>query len=239
MIVENGSDESSIFDYYEELSNNHENVRIVTWDEKFNFSKVCNYGAEHSEGDFLLFLNNDTEVLDSKWLELMVGDCQREDVGIVGAKLIYPDDTIQHCGVYFSDRFDPSRINGPLHMYIDLDKDELGYSYRAYLKSDVEAVTGACLMTKAEIFKQVNMFDEEYEIDYSDVDYCFKVTEKGYKILLDPSIILRHHESLSLGVRITTETPRFMAEQDRLRTKWAKKFIEGDKLSSCISKLGW
>lgn len=238
VVVENGSDEQSVFDYYDKITSDSKNVKVIKWEEPFNFSKVCNFGAKHSDGEFLLFLNNDTEILDAKWLELMVGDCQREDVGVVGAKLIYPDDTIQHAGVYFSDHFDPSRINGPSHMYTDLDKDELGYSYRAFLKSNVIAVTGACLMTKADLFSQFAGFDEEYIIDYSDIDYCFKAIDAGYKILIDPSIVIKHYESLSLGARITTATARFMAEQDRLRAKWAKKFIEGDKFSSCIIELG-
>lgn len=237
VIVENGSDDPALFGYYDEVIKAHDNVKVIKWQESFNFSKVCNFGAKNSEGEFLLFLNNDTELIDSQWLELMLGDCQRDDVGVVGAKLIYPDDTIQHAGVFYTEMFDPAFVNGPGHLYFDLDKDDFGYSYRAYVKSNVQAVTGACLMTKAEIFKEIGMFDEEYVIDYSDIDYCFKATAAGYKILMDPSVVLRHYESLSLGVRSKKPAPRFIVEQDRLRTKWASKFINGDELSSYILKL--
>lgn len=237
IIVENGSDEQSIFDYYDEVVEKCEKVKVIGWQGEFNFSKVCNFGTQYSDGEFLLFLNNDTEVLDPRWLELMLGDCQREDVGVVGAKLIYPDDTIQHAGVYFQDKLRPGFVGGPSHLYFDLDKDELGYANRAFLKSDVEAVTGACLMTKRKTFDELEMFDESYNIDFSDIDYCFKVTDSGLKVLMDPFVVLRHCESVTLGQRICTYTPTFIADEDRLRTKWANKFIEGDKLSSCIMKL--
>ena len=237
IIVENGSEESSIFEYYEQLKKECTNVKIVTWKEAFNFSKVCNFGAEHAEGEFLLFLNNDTEVIDPKWLDYMIGDCQRDDVGAVGAKLLYPDDTVQHAGVTYPTLILLDNVAGPYHLFTNLDRHYTGYCNRAVLRSSVEAVTGACLMTKRSIFEMLHGFDDEYEIDYSDIDYCFKVTNSGLQILYEPNSELYHHESLTLGIRKNNSTVRFIKDQDRLRTLWAEKFLEGDHLSGSIQKL--
>ena len=237
IIVENGSTENAVFIYYEHLSKEHSNVKIVTWKESFNFSKVCNFGAKHAEGEYLLFLNNDTEVIEPKWLDYMVGICQREDVGAVGAKLLYPDDTVQHAGIFIPNRNLMLTMDGPENAFIGVDKDELGYGNRAYLKGDVEAVSGACMMTGKDDFNKLGQFDEDYAIDYSDVEYCFKITNVGKKVVYDPKTLLYHHESLTIGTRSKNELARWTRDITRLRSEWAEKFIERDKLLSCILTL--
>ena len=237
IIVENGSNESSLFEYYKQLKQERNNVKIIEWKDAFNYSKVCNFGAKHTEGEFLLFLNNDTEVIEPRWLDYMVGICQREDVGAVGAKLLYPDDTVQHAGVFFPRSDLTLMLGGPEHTFVDVDRDDFGYCFRASLKSDVEAVTGACMMTSKGDFDKFGQFDEDYAIDYSDVDYCFKITNAGKKVVFDPKTVLYHHESLTIGTRSTNALARWTKDIDRLRSKWPEKFIERDNLSSYILTL--
>ncbi|MDP2755770.1 MAG: glycosyltransferase, partial [Nitrospirota bacterium] len=173
IIVENSSSERQTFEYYKELSEIR-NISIIHWDNQFNFSAVNNFGAKHATGEILLFLNNDTEVLNNDWMERMLEHGVRKEVGAVGAKLCYPNETIQHAGVVIG----MGGIAGHPHLYYP--KDAPGYMGKLQVIRNLSAVTGACLMTRKEIFDGVNGFDEGYPLAFNDVDLCLKILEKGY-----------------------------------------------------------
>lgn len=236
LIVENNSTEQNTFSYYEEVQRCYENVRVVVWDGPFNYSAINNYGVSFTDGEYLLFLNNDVEVIDSEWMTSMLGFCQREDVGIVGAKLLYPDDTVQHAGVLMIKCENAFGSGGPIHVFNNLDKDDPGYMRRASIPQDVTAVTAACMLTKRSVFEVLGGFDEDFAVAFNDVDYCLRVREKGFLVVFDADALLYHYESFSRGYETGEKMARFMREQGRLRTLWSDYYVNGDPYHSemCI-----
>lgn len=229
LVVENNSKTDEIFEYYSDVQQRYHMVRVITWDAEFNYSKINNFGAREARGEYLLLLNNDTEVIEPHWLDSMIAFCQRGDVGVVGAKLLYPDDTVQHAGVAMLYCIDLGQMGGPVHMFCDLDRDELGYQNRAILSQDVSIVTGACLLTKRAVFEAVGGLTEKYSVAYNDVDYCLKVRREGYLVVFDADALLYHYESFSRGKDVTGPSAyRFATEQGMLRQDWPACFIEPD-----------
>lgn len=229
IIVENNSVEQKTFDFYSNLERNDQRVRVITWDGEFNYSKINNFGVTHASGSYLLLLNNDTEVISSNWLESMLGFCQREDVGAVGAKLLYPDDTIQHAGIAMITCNNVGEMGGPLHVFCHLDKDNPGYMNRAMYSQDVSMVTGACLMTRRSVYESLGGLSERYAVAFNDVDYCLRLREKNYLIVYDADAQLYHYESFSRGSdQIGERARRFVTEQGKLRTDWPDCFIMPD-----------
>ena len=225
VIVENNSVERRTFDYYEELQRADSRIRVTTCEMsgEFNFSHIANVGCEAARGDFYLLLNNDTEVVEPEWLSLMTGCCSRADVGIVGAKLLFPDDTIQHAGISIYPL-------GPFLLSRQCHKDDDRYFHAIQLTQDMMAVTGACLMTKASVFSEAGGFDERFAVDYNDVDYCFKVYDKGHLVVYEPNVVLRHYESVSRGTNDTPEKQvRFTKEKGLLMEKWPSFFALSDE----------
>lgn len=222
IIVENNSNKKEIFDYYKEISRLN-NVKIATWNNTFNYSAVNNFGVRHSDGEVLLFLNNDTEVINKDWLERMLEHAQRKEVGAVGAKLYYPNYTIQHAGVILG-------IGGVAgHSHKDYDGNDFGYYNRLKIVQNLSAVTGACLMTRKEVFAMVDGFDESYPYAFNDVDLCMKIREKGYLIIFTPFAELYHYESKSRGYEDTPEKlKRFYNEIDLFKKKWGDVLEKGD-----------
>ena len=224
IIVENGSSEKSIFDYYEGLSENPK-VKIVTFEGVFNYSAVNNLGAKHAEGDYILLLNNDTQVITVNWMEELLMYAQREDVGAVGAKLYYGDKTIQHAGVVLS--LGAHRTAG--HSHYKQHRDNLGYMGRLCYAQNVSAVTGACLLVKKELFEQVGGLDETFAISLNDVDFCLKLRRKGYLNVFTPFAELYHFESISRGLDDQGEkAQRYEKESSRFREKWKEALETGD-----------
>ena len=168
LIIENGSQERETFEYYDSIQNTHSNIKVIEWKKSFNYSAVNNFGAKEAKGEFLLFMNNDIEVTHELWLKNMLKTIKGENVGIVGPTLFYPNDTIQHAGVGINAGWHPYHINLKLskQLFQDLGKNQ---------GSDVvvPAVTGACLLTRKEVFDKVKGFDEKYPLALSDIDYCF------------------------------------------------------------------
>ena len=190
IIVENGSVEPETFAYYEEISASPA-VRIIKWTEPFNFSAVNNYAARHASGDVLLFLNNDVEVISQDWLERMLEYAVRKDIGCVGAKLYYPDDTIQHGGVTVG-------LGGVAgHSYNGFKREADGYFGRLKLVQNLSAVTAACVMIRKEVFEEVGGFEEGYPLAFNDVDLCLKIRKHGYLIVWTPFAELYHYESIT------------------------------------------
>ena len=239
VIVENNSIEPSTFQYYDAVVKKYDKVKVVEWADEFNYSKINNFGVQHSGGEYLLLLNNDTEVIEPRWMDSMLGFCQRKDVGVVGAKLLYPDDTIQHAGVAMIHCHNLGEMGGPLHVFCHLDRKDPGYMNRAVFSQDVSIVTGACLMTKRSVYSQLNGLSEKYAVAYNDVDYCLRVREAGLLVVFDADALLYHYESFSRGSdEVGEKARRFVTEQGRLRSDWPDCFLlpdpyHGKYLSLC------
>lgn len=222
LIVENNSITNEIFSYYKQLSKK-ENIRLLAWEKPFNYSAINNYAVKKARGDYLLFLNNDTEVIAPNWIEEMLGHCQRSETGVVGGKLYYPDGTIQHAGTIIG----MGGIAG--HMFVDMPGERTGYLHKASLQQNLSAVTAACMMVKREIFEMVLGFDEELSVAFNDVDFCLRVRQKGYLVVYDPYVELYHYESKSRGSEDSAEkVRRFQEEIEFMRCRWEKLLKEGD-----------
>ena len=229
IIIENNSEEIGTFEYYERISNQYDNLKVVYWEGEFNYSAINNYGASFAAGRYLLLLNNDIEVISPNWLDSMLGFCQRDDVGIVGAKLLYPDDTIQHAGVAMSYCEGPHEMGGPIHVFANIDETDPGYMHRTQFSQDVSMVTGACLMTKRTLFDSLGGLNESYQVAYNDVDYCLRARRANMLVVYDANIRLYHYESFSRGSdKHGRKARRFISEQGRLRSDWPECFIDPD-----------
>lgn len=222
IIVENNSTTDEIFRYYKELSGNRK-IHLLRWGKEFNYSAINNFAVAHAKGEYLLFLNNDVKSINSDWLEEMLGVCQRPEVGGVGAKLIYPDNTIQHAGCVIG----MGGIAG--HMFVDMPADRTGYLHKASLLQDMSAVTAACLLMKKEVFEQAGGFTEELAVAFNDVDLCLKVRKNGYLIVYDPYVKLYHMESKTRGAEDSKEkVRRFQTEIEYMRCHWIDILKNGD-----------
>jgi len=215
VIADTGSEDAATWDLYKRFEGD-ERVRIVRYQEDFNFSKVCNFGAEHARGGFFLFLNNDTEILDEDWLERLVQWFDRKGVGIVGAKLLYPNQRIQHAGVIVGF----GGLAG--HIYINEFERVRSVSGSDDWCRNLSAVTGACLLISREVFEKIDGFDTNFVLNYSDVDLCLRVHELGYRIVYTPFVRIIHYEGQSHNHYI----PR--SDFERASSQWKKYFQEGD-----------
>lgn len=223
VIVENNSKETETFLYYDELRSDP-HIRIVTWNGKFNYSAINNFGIkEGATGEYILLLNNDIEVITPDWIQEMLMFAQRSDVGAVGAMLYYPDDTIQHAGVILG-------IGGVAgHAHKNLLRGDCGYMSRATIAQNLSAVTAACMMVSHNVWNQVHGLDETYEVAFNDVDLCMRICEAGYLIVWTPYAELYHYESKSRGYEDTPEKKRrFEGEVRRFQERWKKELAAGD-----------
>ena len=223
VVVENNSVEQSIRDYYKELESDSK-VKIVTYEGGFNYSRINNVGVKETKGEYLLFLNNDTEVISPDWMEQLLMYAQRKDVGAVGAKLYYADNTIQHAGVVIG--LGAHRSAG--HTHYKMPREHLGYMGRLCYAQDVTAVTGACLMVKKSIYEEVDGLDESFTISLNDVDLCLKIREKGYLNIFTPFAELYHYESKTRGMEEGEKLRRYERECAHFRDKWKEQLDAGD-----------
>lgn len=224
VIVENNSETKEIFSYYEELKNNP-SIKIVTFKGAFNYSAVNNFGVGAATGDYVLLLNNDTQVITVNWLEGLLMYAQREDVGAVGGKLYYADKTIQHAGVVIG--LGAHRTAG--HTHYRQKRENLGYMGRLCYAQDVSAVTGACLMVKKKLYEEAGGLDEGFAVSLNDVDFCLKLRQLGYLNVFTPFAELYHYESVSRGLDTDGEkAARYNEESARFREKWKVQLEAGD-----------
>lgn len=223
IIIENNSSEEQTYAYYKELERDTK-VRIVRWEQKgFNYSALNNFGAKFAKGEYLLFLNNDIEAIKSGWMEELLANCQRRNVGIVGAKLYYPDDTVQHAGTIVG----LGGIAG--HAFINLPRARSGYLHKASLQMDLSAVTAACMMMKRSVFDEIGGFEEQLAVAFNDVDLCLRTVQAGYLVVYNPEAQLYHHESKSRGAEDSEEkVRRFQSEIEFMRTRWIQILKNGD-----------
>ena len=223
LIVENNSEKEETFEYYKKLPERYPRVRVLTWEKEFNYSAINNFAAEEAQGEYLLFLNNDVEILTPDWIEEMLQNCQQENVAAVGAKLYYPDDTIQHAGVVLG----LGGIAG--HIMCRASREDPGYFGRMISVQEISAVTAACMMVKKSEFDSVKGFDETFQVAFNDIDLCMKFRAAGKKIVFTPYAELYHYESKSRGLEDTPEKQfRFDKEVKRFQEKWAQQLEMGD-----------
>ena len=225
LLIENNSKEEQTFRSYERMRKEHpDTLKVLTWQGKgFNYSALNNFGARYATGEYLLLLNNDTEVITPGWLEEMVMYAQQKRVGCVGAKLLYPDDTIQHAGVGFG----IGGVAGHLHKYFPATSD--GYMGRLNYVQDVYGDTAACLLIRKEIYDEVHGLDESYAVAFNDVDFCVRVREAGYTNVFTPFAQLYHYESKSRGMEDNPEKQkRFQGEVLRFQARWGDLLTKGD-----------
>ncbi|MDC0837010.1 tetratricopeptide repeat protein [Limnoraphis robusta] len=216
VVIDNGSDEQETFDIINAWKQKEpQRFSCYEFDVPFNYPQINNYGVTKARGDYLLFLNNDTEVLTPDWIEAMVEQAQRSSIGAVGALLLYPDDTIQHAGVVLG-------IGGVAgHSHKGYLAHHLGYYNQLVTVNNYSAVTGACLMCRRETFEEVGGLDEELEVAFNDVDFCLKLVSRGYRNIYLPHVVLYHYESKSRGYEDTPEKEeRFKRESKIMKQRW-------------------
>ncbi len=222
IIVENNSTEPETFACYERLSG-RPNIRVVTWNGPFNYSAINNFGAGAARGEYLLFLNNDTEVISENWMEEMLMFACRKEVGCVGAMLYYPDDTVQHGGVIFG-------IDGvAAHFHRHYQRGETGYQKRMAVAQNLSCVTAACMMVPKKVFEQLQGLDEEFAVAFNDIDFCMRVQQAGYLTVFTPYASLYHYESKSRGQEDTPgKQARFQREIRLFQKRWKEQMDQGD-----------
>lgn len=223
IIVENNSEDRKTIEYYERIQS--DKIKIIHWEQGFNYSAINNYGVCHAAGEYLLFLNNDTEAMDENLLTELLSNCQRRQVGIVGAKLYYHDNTLQHAGIVVG-------IGGVAgNMFSKLPGEFSGYMHKADIQQNLSAVTAACMMVKKTVFEEVDGFTEELAVAFNDVDFCLKACEKGWLIVYDPYAKLYHYESKSRGAEDTKEKiERFQREITYMKNQWGGILKNGDPM---------
>lgn len=222
IVIENNSTEEETFRYYEEIQK-RPHVTVVTYKGGFNFSSINNFGEQYAKGEYLLLLNNDTEMIDGSCLQEMLNFCMREDVGIVGARLMYEDDTIQHAGVIIG-------LGGVAgHTFVGAGRNDPGYQKRLLCAQNYSAVTAACLMVKHNLYREVGGLTEEFAVAFNDIDFCLKVRALGKLVVYNPYAELHHYESKSRGYEDTPEKiRRFQREIEKFQKRWAEILKKGD-----------
>lgn len=224
VLLNNNSKSQAFFNLIEEYKNElGEKFRCIDCNIPFNFSRLMNIGRNNSQGEVLLFLNNDVEIIHGDWLEEMVCMALQKRIGAVGVKLLYPDDTIQHAGVIIG-------LGGVAgHAFTGIHKDEPGYFNYIQSTNNFSALTAACLMLRTEVYDAVNGMDEQFEVEYNDVDLCLKIREKGYHNVYLPHVELYHFESATRGHPHQSKSgyERHLKEMELFKQKWPE-YIKND-----------
>lgn len=224
ILVENNSKKDDTFAYYREAQDRWQNVKVVYWPGPWNWSAINNFGVQAATGDHYLLLNNDTQVITPSWIEEMLMYAQRSDVGIVGAKLIYANNTIQHAGAIIG-------LGGGVvgHAFSGMAHEETGYANRMLYAQNLSAVTGACIMIRRDVWNQLGGVDEKLAVCCNDIDLCLRARKKGYLVVWTPHAELYHFESRSRGL---DDTPRKMdrarKERELFWERWEEDYGQGD-----------
>ena len=196
-------------------------IRVLRWEREFNYSAINNFGASQAKGEYLLLLNNDTEVITRGWMKELLSHCQRPEVGMVGAKLYFPDNTIQSAGTIIG-------MGGMAdHAFVNMDRKKSGYMHRASIQVDMSGVTAACAMVKRSVYEEVGGLEEKLTVAFNDVDLGLKIVTAGYLIVFDPYAELYHYESKSRGVN-DEKKERHAREVRYTQEKWADFLAAGD-----------
>ena len=224
IVVENNSTDKATFQYYQKLQEQCGKVRIITWENVFNYSQIINFGVAHAQGEYVLLLNNDTKVITSNFLQEMLGYLMRKDVGVVGAKLYFRDGLIQHAGIMVGP------YGAVAHVHQNYSRIDEGYLARAVRPGNFSAVTGACQLIRKSVFDKVNGYEEKLAVGFNDVDFCLKVWQAGYRVVFTPYAELYHYEFTSRGRETFDKAKmyRWKREQAEFTKRWPEYFMEGD-----------
>jgi glycosyltransferase involved in cell wall biosynthesis len=222
IVIDNGSVEAKTQECFESWQQQQgDRFQVYQYDVPFNYSQINNYGVAKAQGDYLLFLNNDTEVITPDWLEAMIEQAQRPSIGAVGSLLLYPDDTVQHAGVVLG-------IGGVAgHSHKNFHVSQSGYISQLVSTNNYSALTAACLMCRRGVFESVGGFEEQLAIAFNDVDFCLKIISQGYRNIYLPHVVLYHYESKSRGYEDTPEKQmRFAGEINYMKQKWQELCVQ-------------
>ena len=227
IVVENNSTEEKTWEYYKKIEKEYSQVKVVYYDGIFNYAKINNFGVRHARGEYYLFMNNDVELIEPDSLKEMMGYGQRNDVGAVGCRLLYEDNTLQHAGVIVGE------IGVAEHIF-KKQTEGMTYHARAMLTQDMSAVTAAVMLVKKEVFEKVEGFDERFAVAFNDIDICMKIREDKKLIVYAPYACFHHYESKSRGAEDTPEKiERFNREIGLFNLKWEKNILNGDPYYNC------
>jgi GT2 family glycosyltransferase len=222
LIVDNRSDDSATLSYLRDIQVREPRVKVLRDEGAFNFSRINNEAVQHTTGSLICFMNNDIEVIHPDWLDEMVSHAVRPDVGAVGARLLFPDRSVQHAGVI-------TGIGGVAgHAFKGIQSSAYGYYCKAILQQNVSAVTAACMLLRRETFDQVGGFDQErLAVAFNDIDLCLKIHATGKLIVYTPYAELIHHESVSRGYEDTPDKlARFNREYNHMKSRWGSRLSE-------------
>ncbi len=220
ILINRDSDELQTLEYLK-LLKEHEKIKVFAYNKPFNYSKVVNLAVKYAGGEVLVVLNDDMKIINDDWLRELASNALRSEAGVVGAKLLYLDDTIQHAGVIIGSDREKNSI--AVHSHQLINKDASGYFGRAQLLQNYSAVTGACMALRTDIYEKAGGMDENLAVAYNDVDFCLKVMQLGYYNVYTPYAMLYHYESRTRGYEDTEEKQvRFKKEKNYLKAKWGK-----------------
>lgn len=230
IVIDNNSCEKATFKLLDNYKKKHKNFSYYTYKCEFNYSYLNNEGVKKAKGEYIVLLNNDTEVISEDWLHKMVGYASQEHIGCVGAKLLYPTDTIQHCGVVIG------CAGVAAHAFVGTSKEHFGYFGRLVAPHNYAAVTAACLMVKKSKFNEVKGLDEKLKVAYNDVDFNIKLLDKGYYNVVLPSVMMYHYESISRGYDLDeANKQRFISEVKYISNKWENTLLKDRFYNSNLS----
>lgn len=217
VVVNNNSKEKATFNLFDKYKKKYQNFRVIDANFEFNYSKINNYAVKKTKSDYIVLLNNDVEVITPEWLTIMLGYASQKHIGAVGAKLLYPNNTVQHAGIVLG-------IGVASHIHLGRKREDIAWAGQLAIPQDFSAVTGACLMVSRKKWNEVGGLEEKLKVAYNDVDFNIKLLEKGYYNVCLANIELYHHESKSRGADTYGEKKiRFDAEQDYMYNKWGKR----------------
>jgi GT2 family glycosyltransferase/SAM-dependent methyltransferase len=226
IIVGNSGKEEDIFKYCENFKRQL-NVRIINWEGKeFNYGGLNNFGAQYASGKHLLFLNNDIEIITPNWIDEMLMYSQRSDVGAVGMKLYFSDNTIQHAGIILG----IGEIAG--YIFRNIPRDSIGYMARTHITQNMSAVTSACMMVRKSVFEEIGCFSPEFYDAFNEIDLCLKIRRAGYLIVWTPYAEAYHHEAKQSDY-IKVSEDKYTKEVTLFKTKWARELAAGDPYYNC------
>ena len=224
IIVENNSEKKETFEYYDRIQKEYEHVKVVYYKGGFNYSAINNFGVKYAKGKYLLLMNNDVELIEPDSLKEMMGYCVRDDVGIVGCRLLYPDNSIQHAGVVIG-------IGVAEHILKNTYSGDGSYFNRSMTIQDLSAVTAAVMLVKREVYESVRGLDESFAVAFNDIDFCLRVRNEGKLVVYQPYACFHHYESKSRGLDDNAEKmARYMDEMERFTNRWKTYFEKGDPM---------
>ncbi|HSN10923.1 MAG TPA: glycosyltransferase family 2 protein [Propionibacteriaceae bacterium] len=233
VLVDTGSDDPEVLGWYEDVARRHPSFRVVPWPEQpFSYARSCNAGAAEARGEILVMLNNDTEVLEPSWLDVLVGEAQRPEIGVVGCLLLYPDrHTVQHAGIGLGIK----TVAGNSLAGLRLDRRmERTQQLMLWTRRATTAVTAACVAVRKATYDEVGGFDPQLRITFNDVDLCLRIGALGYRNVYTPDVRLLHHESKTIAP--SRDWTELFAAADLFRSRWSDVVAHDPQLNPNLAR---